>query len=87
MGVIFASIFFGMVLSAILILFFALGRMDVPEEGDIDAVTSIFVLQNLEISLSRGERVAIQYAIDSIRIRQKLEEYFERGEQHDEERQ
>ena len=80
MEVIFASIFFGMIFATVLILFLVLGHSEVPGDNNIDAEASIFILQNLEISLSRGDRVAIEYAIDSIRIRQKLEEYFEKGE-------
>lgn len=87
MEVIYASIFFGMVFAAVLILFFVLGRGNVPDDSDMDGDTATIVLQNLQLSLSRGERQAIDYAIDSIRIRQKLEEYFERGEQHEKERQ
>lgn len=83
MEVIFASIFFGMIFAAVLILFIVLGHSEVPGDNNIDAESSIFILQNLEISLSRGERVAIEYAIDSIRIREKLEVYLERSERND----
>ena len=79
MEVIFASIFFGMLIAVMIIAFLMLGHSDIPDNSEIDAETAKIILQNLSIPLSRGERLAIDYAIESIEIREELKRYCEQA--------
>lgn len=76
---VFFSIFIGIILTLVFLMFFMLGHTETGG-NDLDAETVVIILQNLEMPLSQGERQAVDYAIESIRIREKLEEYFERME-------
>ena len=73
MEVIFASIFFGMLIATMLILFFVLGRTENPETPKMDDETAKIILQNLKLSASRGERNAIDYVIEI--LNERIDEY------------